>query len=208
MRRVDEQTFHPAEAITGLILAGGRAQRMGGQDKGLVDLDGRTLVEHVIARFAPQVGALLISANRHQTRYATLGAAIVADVLPDYPGPLAGILSALQITTTPWLAVVPCDSPFLPCDLVARLAQVALPANAIAIARAGAALQPVFALMPTRLQYTLAAFLASGRRKMTDWFEEHPWLAVDFEDDSAAFTNINTEAERTDALRRLSLQEA
>ena len=146
--------------ITGLILAGGQGQRMGGSDKGLIDLDGRPLIAYVIARLAPQVSTILISANRNPAHYAALGgAAILPDEVADYPGPLAGILSGLRAATTPWLAVVPCDSPFLPLNLVSRLAGQVPSSQAIAVIRAGGELQPVFALIPTALHASLAEFL-------------------------------------------------
>jgi molybdenum cofactor guanylyltransferase len=201
MRQVVEA---PTRAnITGLILAGGQGERMGGRDKGLIDLAGRPLIAHVIARLAPQVAALLISANRNPERYAEFPATIVADVLPDYPGPLAGILSGLCAARTPWLMVVPCDSPFMPLDLVQRLA-VKLPSAAtIAVVEAAGELQPVFALIPTTLHASLAEFLRAGQRKITRWFAHHAMVAIAFEE-TADFMNINTEHERELALRRLA----
>ena len=190
--------------ITGLILAGGQGQRMGGSDKGLIDLDGRPLIAYVIARLAPQVSTILISANRNPAHYAALGgAAILPDEVADYPGPLAGILSGLRAATTPWLAVVPCDSPFLPLNLVSRLAGQVPSSQAIAVIRAGGELQPVFALIPTALHASLAEFLHQGHRKITRWFAQHLLVTVEYVDDAAAFMNINTELERQQALDRL-----
>jgi molybdenum cofactor guanylyltransferase len=188
--------------ITGLILAGGQGERMGGRDKGLIDLAGQPLIAHVIARLTPQVATLLISANRNPDRYAEFEATIVPDLLPDYPGPLAGMLSGLRTARTSWLAVVPCDSPFVPRDLVQRLAANLPATDAIAVVHAGAELQPVFALIPTALHDSLAEFLRAGQRKITRWFAQHTMVAVAFEE-AADFMNINTEHERELALTRL-----
>ncbi len=174
---------------------------MGGRDKGLLDFDGRPLIAHVVARLAPQVDSLLISANRNPECYAEF-AATVPDALPNYPGPLAGILSGLRTATTPWLTVVPCDSPFVPRDLVARLAAHLSSTSAIAVAHAAGELQPVFALIPTALHDSLAEFLRDGQRKITRWFAQHTMVAVEFEE-AADFMNINTEHERELALTRL-----
>ncbi len=176
---------------------------MGRRDKGLIDLAGRPLLAHVIARLGPQVAALLISANRNPERYAEFEATIVRDVLPDYPGPLAGILSGLRAARTPWLAVVPCDSPFVPRDLVQRLAVKLPSATTIAVVEVAGELQPVFALIPTALHASLAAFLHSGQRKITQWFAQHAMVAIAFEE-TADFLNINTEHERELALTRLA----
>lgn len=205
MLPVGDRSFHPPTLcdITGLILAGGQGQRMGGDDKGLITLGNSPLVAHVSARFAPQVSTLLISANRNADRYANLCAAVIADNLPDFPGPLAGLLSGLQAARTPWLATVPCDSPFLPHDLVARLAAGLAAADNIAVARVDGELQPVFALVPTLLRDSLADYLLQGGRKITRWFSQHPCAAVDFEDVAEAFMNVNTPAEHAAASARL-----
>jgi molybdenum cofactor guanylyltransferase len=187
------------EDITGLVLAGGRGQRMDGQDKGLVPLGDKRLVEHVLRRFAPQVATVLISANRNQERYRALGYPVVHDENLDYPGPLAGILSGLQKARTPWLAVVPCDSPFIPHDLVARLASAATSPRAIAMVATSGEAQPVFALIPTELAGSLATFLAGEQRKITRWYGQHACVEVDFSSDALAFTNINTSDEHAAA---------
>lgn len=168
---------------------------MGGSDKGLVELDGEPLVAHVVRRFAPQVSAVLISANRHPERYAGYGADVIADTLPDYPGPLAGILSGLRAARTGWLAVVPCDAPFLAADVVTRLAAALTTPHGIAVARAAGEPQPVFALIPVMIADTLDAFLARGERKIMRWYAEHPLDEADCEDVSDSFMNVNTPAE-------------
>jgi molybdopterin-guanine dinucleotide biosynthesis protein A len=185
----------PRSDITGLVLAGGRGSRMGGADKGLLPLGGRPLVAHVIERLAPQVGPLLINANRHQADYAALGFAVVADAESGFPGPLAGMLAGLQACTTPWLATAPCDSPQLPADLVQRLAAAAAEADAeVAIAATiegdRQQPQPVFALLHTDLRGPLADFLAAGQRKIDRFTGGRRQVIVPF-DDAAAFFNAN-----------------
>jgi molybdopterin-guanine dinucleotide biosynthesis protein A len=183
------------EALTGLILAGGRGQRMGGVDKGLQAWRGRPLVDHAIARLAPQVGALMISANRNAADYATRAARVLADASDDFPGPLAGILAGLRAASTPWLAVVPCDSPQLPADLFARLAQGLGDAPG-AVARRDQRLEPVCCLLSTALADDLAHYLADGGRKVEAWVARHATpVAFDRPEDAAAFANVNTPAD-------------
>ena len=180
--------------ITGLVLAGGRGSRMGGVDKGLQTLDGMPLVQHALQRLAPQVGALMINANRHLDRYAAFGVPVWPDEPADYAGPLAGFLAGLTNCATPWLATVPCDSPRFPLDLVARLdaGRGDAPA-AIAVTHDGGApqRQPVFCLMSRSLKPGLEAFIAEGGRKIDRWLERHGCAEVVF-DDAAAFFNANT----------------
>jgi molybdenum cofactor guanylyltransferase len=183
-----------AEQITGLVLAGGRGQRVGGADKGWVSYRGRPLVEIVVERFAPQVGPLLISANRNLERYAAFGE-VVTDAETGQPpdafsGPLTGVLAALRRTRTDWLAMVPCDAPDLPRDLVSRLMKAA-GAGAAACARVDGRLQPVFALVRTTSLPSLEVHFAAGGRAMHAWLESLAVIAVDFED-AGAFRNINS----------------
>jgi molybdopterin-guanine dinucleotide biosynthesis protein A len=186
------------ETITGVILAGGRGSRMGGIDKGLQDLNGRPLVQWVLDRLAPQVHTVLISANRNLTRYAEFG----YPVLPDSPsgtqgtGPLAGLHAALTAATTPLVAAAPCDSPFLPADLVERLLGAIEAQNAdLAVARTADGVQRTFCLMRRELLPQLGAFLASGERKVGLWLTSLNMIEVDFDDESGAFSNINTPQE-------------
>ena len=179
-------------SITGLVLAGGQGSRLGGLDKGLVEVAGRPLVAHVLARFAPQVDAVLVNANRNLDAYAAYGHPVVADTHADYPGPLAGIASGLVACRSPLLAVAPCDTPFLPTDLVTRLyATLDLHAAEIAVARVAGELQPVFALMRGSLGPALDAFLRGKRRKLLAWYEQHRLAVADF-DEPDAFRNLNT----------------
>ena len=186
--------------LTGLILAGGRGSRMGGVDKGLQIWHGLPLAQHVLRRLQPQVGALLLNANRNLDRYRDWGLTVVEDAAPQsYAGPLAGFLAGLERCTTPYMLTVPCDSPLLPSDLATRMGTALVAAGArIAHPRAGGRVQPVFCLMDSALRDDLRAFLASGGSKIDLWTARHPTAIVDF-DDPAAFENINT----TDDLQRL-----
>ena len=179
--------------ITAVILAGGMGRRMGGQDKGLVELDGEPLILHVIRALEPQVGEVLINANRNLHRYADFGHAVVRDDLEGFQGPLAGMLSAMRRAQTPLLLTVPCDAPLLPGDLAARLATDLREQDArIAVAHDGRRLQPVHALMETALADDLEAFLASGERKIDRWYARHPMSETDFSDRPETFVNVNT----------------
>ncbi len=178
--------------VTGLVLAGGRGERMEGRDKGLVPLGQSTLVEHVLHRLAPQVGQLLINANRNRDRYAAFGFLVVPDENFEFAGPLAGILSGLKHAPTPWLAVTPCDSPFIPNNLVARLTAAIDSPQTIAMVSLEGEPQPVFALIPTVLRDSLADFLAGDQRKITRWYGHHRCLEVDFSADAQSFMNVNT----------------
>lgn len=187
------------EAITGLVLAGGLGRRMSadgeGVDKGLVELHGRPMVQHAIERLAPQVSAVLVNANRSAQTYARFGWPVLADAVGGFAGPLAGLSAGLDAARTPWLVTVPCDSPFLPTDLVSRLASALVEHGApIALARAGGHAQPVFALVSCMLGDDLRGFLQAGGRKIDLWTARHGAVEVDFED-AAAFSNINTPQE-------------
>ncbi|AKJ28953.1 molybdenum cofactor guanylyltransferase MobA [Caldimonas brevitalea] len=182
----------PVHEITGLVLAGGRGTRMGGVDKGLQPFRGEPLVAHALRRLAPQTTALMISANRSLPAYRGYGVPVHADALPDYPGPLAGLLSGLQHCRTPYLVSVPCDTPLFPLDLVARLADALGHAGAdIAVARSGDRLQPVFCLLKTTLAGSLMRYLASGERRIAYWTAQHARVEVPF-DPPSAFFNANT----------------
>ena len=188
------------EAVTGLVLAGGRGQRLGGVDKGLQPWRGLPLVDHALERLAPQVGDVMISANRNASAYAARVTRVLADASDDFPGPLAGILAGLRAAATPWLAVVPCDSPCLPLDLVERLAQglggapgaVAQRLHTDGVVR----LEPVCCLLATALADDLARYLAEGGRKVEGWLSRHATpVLFDRPADAAAFANINTLAD-------------
>ncbi|NHZ93073.1 molybdenum cofactor guanylyltransferase MobA [Massilia sp. CCM 8733] len=187
--------------ITGLVLAGGRGTRMGHVDKGLQAFRGAAMARHVLRRLAPQVGALAINANRNLDVYAGFGVPVWPDQLSGFEGPLAGLATGMARCATPLLATAPCDSPFLPPDLVARLHQ-ALTAGGADLALAeteepgadGAPRiqpQPVFALVRAAALPHLAAYLAGGGRRMDGWYAAITVARVRF-DDASAFRNINT----------------
>ncbi|WP_119154417.1 molybdenum cofactor guanylyltransferase MobA [Caldimonas tepidiphila] len=187
--------------ITGLILAGGRGSRMGGIDKGLQNFRGMPLVMHAVLRLGPQVGELLVNANRNLGAYESLGVPVWPDALPDFAGPLAGFLTGLEQCQTPWLVTVPCDTPLFPADLVPRMAQ-ALEAQDAEIAMAATRgadggepqVQPVFCMMKTALMESLMQFTQEGGRKIDLWTAQHRCVVVPF-DDERAFSNANTLAE-------------
>ena len=183
--------------ITGLVLAGGRGSRMGGVDKGLQMHRGVPLAMHALLRLAPQVGQVMINANRNLAAYESMGVPVWPDPLADYPGPLAGLLAGLEQCETPWLVSVPCDTPDFPHDLVARMAQALDDEGAqIALAATRDAdgtlqPQPVFCLLASALLESLIAYLQGGERKIDRWTARHRCVLVPF-DDSAAFFNANT----------------
>ena len=182
--------------ITGVILAGGEAKRMGGGDKGLVELSGKPLIEYALAALSPQVDAIIINANRNQARYAVYGYPVIADSRQGFQGPLAGMLSCLQEAETEFMVSVPCDSPLIPDDLVARLfRQLSDEGTEISVAHNGDRMQPVFTLMPTSLAPSMHAFLDGGGRKIDRWFERHTLAVTDFSDKPACFSNINNPAD-------------
>jgi molybdenum cofactor guanylyltransferase len=182
--------------VTGVVLAGGQGSRMGGVDKGLQEFRGRPMVAHVLERLAPQVGAILVNANRNVERYQAFGHRVIADEIAGFAGPLAGFERGLAHATTPLVATVPCDSPFLPPDLVARLRK-SLEAKAaqLAVAKTGDQAHPVFTLMRRDVHASLRDFLASGQRKIDRWYASLAVVEVAFDDQEEAFLNINTREE-------------
>lgn len=175
--------------ISGVILAGGEARRMGGQDKGLLLYDQQTLVQHVIQRIAPQVDELLINANRHQAVYAKFGYTVISDDSTDFLGPLAGMLAGLKAAQHEWVLTVPCDTPFLPVDLVSRLYQATKDVD-IVVASA-ARIHATVMLCRRNLASNLANALAQGERKVQNWQGMQRRAIVEFNDESA-FANFNT----------------
>jgi molybdopterin-guanine dinucleotide biosynthesis protein A len=185
-----------SKAITGLILAGGQGRRMGGVDKGLQMFRGKRLVDHVYERLAPQVGGVIVNANQNHDAYRTFGVRVVSDAIGGYAGPLAGLHAGLSISRRPYLATAPCDSPFLPEDLVARLYAGLDGSGAdIAVARTGKWLQPVFCLARRGVLDPLAAFLKGGGRKVDAWYATLAVVEIAFDDEAEAFSNINTSDE-------------
>jgi len=194
----------PASDITGLILAGGRGSRMGGADKGLQNFNGVPLALHTMLRLQPQVGEVMINANRNLAAYESFGVPVWPDVLPDFAGPLAGFLTGLERCETRWLVTVPCDTPLFPQDLVARLAAAAQEQDAAIAMAAGREedgqlrTQPVFCLLRVELLESLVRFTHEGGRKIDAWTARHQTVTVPFDapaDDPRAFCNANTLAQ-------------
>ncbi len=190
--------------ITGLVLAGGRGSRMGGVDKGLQNFNGMPLALHTLMRLQPQVGTLMVNANRNLSAYESFGAEVWPDTLSDYAGPLAGFLTGLERCDTPYLVTTPCDTPLFPVDLVARLSQALVREQAdIAMAAAReddgqVRPQPVFCLLRADLMESLVLFTQEGGRKIDAWTARHKTVLVPFDapaDAPNAFFNANTLAE-------------
>lgn len=179
--------------ITGLVLAGGQGRRMGSVDKGLVLLDGRPMAQHVIERLAPQVDEILINANQHASEYAALGHRVIPDQIGGFAGPLAGLHVGLAQARHRLIASVPCDSPFLPADLVTRLREALQDRRAdLAVARTFDQPHPVFALVRQEVLPHLTRFLDGGGRKIDAWYATLATVEVAFDDEADAFRNINT----------------
>ena len=194
--------------ITGLVLAGGRGARMGGLDKGLQPFRGLPLAQHALQRLQPQVGALLLNANRNLAAYAAFGVPVWPDAQADYPGPLAGFLAGLAHCATPWLLTVPCDTPLFPGDLAARLAEAAAREGSDIAMAAGPEPdaegqpvlrpQPVFCLLRATLRESLADHVTAGGSKVRAWAQQQRCTVVPFDrphDAPDAFANANTLAE-------------
>jgi molybdopterin-guanine dinucleotide biosynthesis protein A len=195
----EHDSMIPREQITGLILAGGRGSRMGGVDKGLQNHLGIPLAMHALLRLAPQVGEIMMNANRNISAYESMGVPVWPDALSDFAGPLAGFLAGLERCETPYLLTVPCDSPLFPVDLAQRLGQALIDQSAeiaMAATRENGKLQvqPVFCLMKTELMESLVRFTQEGHRKIDNWTALHHCVEVPF-DEGQAFANANTLAE-------------
>jgi len=182
--------------ITGIVLCGGRGTRMGGVDKGLKELRGRPMVAWVLERFAPQVDEVLINANQNVDVYKQWGHRVIPDVIGGFAGPLAGLHRGLREAAHELVATAPCDSPFLPNDLIARLRAALDEREAeLAVAKTGDQPHPVFCLCRKRVLPGLGDFLAGGGRKIDAWYARLNVVEVLFDDQPDAFSNINTEEE-------------
>lgn len=193
------------DRVSAIVLAGGRARRMGGADKGWLDLAGRPLVARVLDRLAGQAGEVIISANRHLERYAALGWPVVPDPADDFPGPLAGIAAAGREAQGEWLLVVPCDTPFLPEDLAPRMLAEARTQDT-RLVRAADHQQTHYAIMLFRRELLpdLADYLASGERRVQSWQARHHPADVVFTDPPHAFMNLNSPEDVSRAERWLT----
>lgn len=182
--------------ITGVVLAGGRGSRMGGGDKGLQNHLGMPLALHGVLRLQRQVGSVMVAANRNLAAYEAMGVAVWPDSVPDFAGPLAGMLTALERCETPWLLAVPCDAPDFPHDLAERLARAAAEAGAdIAMAavrdQGAVRLQPEFCLLRAMLMEDLMAAMKAGEQDIERWTKRHHRVEVEF-GDAGAFFDANT----------------
>jgi len=179
--------------VTGIVLAGGQGRRMGGVDKGLVELAGLPMIVHVLRQLAPQVADILINANQNLDRYRALGHPVFVDTVGGFAGPLAGLHAGLAQATRELVVTVPCDSPFLPPDLVDRLHAALIARDAqLAVAKTFDQPHPVFALVRRDVLPSLAAFLEGGGRKIDAWYAALDVVEVPFDDEADAFRNINT----------------
>jgi molybdenum cofactor guanylyltransferase len=190
-------TATPTDDITGVILAGGKARRMGGEDKGLITLQGKPVIDYIITALQPQVGNLLINANRNPEQYGTSGLPVVADMLGDYFGPLVGMATGMHTTDKPYIVTVPCDSPFIPDTLVETLYRTLDDDQAeISVAHDGERMQPVFALLRCELLPSLLSYLDEGGRKIDTWYSQHHLALADFSGTPDTFMNLNTPEDR------------
>jgi len=187
-----------SEKVSGIVLAGGLGRRMGGVDRGLQPLRGSPMVQRVLERLAPQVDEVLINANQNLEAYRAFGYRVVADDIQGFAGPLAGLHAGMKAAAYPLVATVPCDSPFLPADLIERL-NGSLKDHDLAVAKTGEQAHPVFALVKRQCRESLEAFLAQGGRKIDAWYAALEVVEVSFDDEADAFRNINTREELKDA---------
>lgn len=200
------QRCMPKEDITGVILAGGRAQRMGGIDKGLIELEGKPMIAYVMERLAPQVSRVVINANRNLDVYRRWAQTVVKDVTDGYDGPLAGMASGLKVVETQYMLTCPCDSPLVANDLAERMYNQAVAKKTdIAVASDGVRLHPVFLLIRHNLLPSILKYLDAGERKIDKWFEQHAFTIVDFSDEAETFINVNTLEQKEDLSSRLDV---
>ena len=179
--------------ISAVILAGGKARRMGGQDKGLQILGKQSLIEHIVNRLQPQIHDISINANRNQTEYAKFGFPVFSDELPDFQGPLSGMLTALEKTKSDFILFTPCDTPFFPMNLLDKLkSAVKNDRTLIAYACDDEREHPVFCLMSVQLKEKLRHYLASGERRLLQFMKENDGISVKFTKEEGHFENFNT----------------
>ena len=199
-------TPYPREDITAVVLAGGRARRMGGEDKGLIEVAGRAMVAHAIDVLRRQSAEVIVNANRNADAYrAVTGCRVIADSVGGFAGPLAGMASALEATATRFLLTAPCDSPLVTAELGPRLhAAMARDDAEISVAHDGERMQPVFALLKRDLLPDLLAFLQAGERKIDAWYATRHAVVADLSDNLDTFLNVNTPQERDRLERRLA----
>lgn len=188
------------QTVGAVILAGGLARRMGGQDKGLIEIAGKPMVQYALEVQQPLVDSLVINANRNIEDYERLGVRVIKDTLADHQGPLAGLSAAIDALDTDYVIMCPCDSPFMQKDLMMSLIASCVSSDSdIAVAHDGQRLQPVFCVVHRRVKDSLNEFLLSGERKIDKWFLHHSVCKVDATNFTRSFVNVNTEEERLNA---------
>ena len=199
-------TSYPRDDITAAVLAGGRARRMGGKDKGLVEVAGKPMVAHTVDALRSQAVEVIVNANRNADVYRSItGCRVIADTVGGFAGPLAGMASALEAAVTGHLLTVPCDSPLVASDLGPRLhAALDRDGAEIAVAHDGERMQPVFALLTRGVLSDLLAVLESGERKIDAWYSTRHTVTADFSDILDTFLNVNTPQERERLERRFA----
>jgi molybdenum cofactor guanylyltransferase/molybdopterin-guanine dinucleotide biosynthesis protein MobB len=179
-------------SVTGVILAGGQARRMGGEDKGLILYRNQPMVRYAINAMQPQVDSLIINANRHIDQYQRFGYPVISDSITGFHGPLAGMLTAMENTESDYILTSPCDCPNISPQLRQRMMEALLLNQCdLAVASDGERMQPVFCLIPTRLKHSLKQFLEQGERKIDIWLAQHKLAQVDFSDQADTFVNFN-----------------
>ena len=197
-------THTPVQDISAVILAGGKARRMGGEDKGLIELQGRPLLDYIITALQPQVGDILVNANRNLDRYRAFGYPVIEDIMGDFFGPLVGMATGMQATDKPYLLTVPCDSPFVPAHLAATLYHAMSSEIAeLSVAHDGERMQPVFALLNCKLLPSLLAYLDDGGRKIDTWYAQHRLALADFSAAPETFLNLNTTEDKAELESRI-----
>ncbi|MGB1310555.1 MAG: molybdenum cofactor guanylyltransferase MobA [Leucothrix sp.] len=183
--------------VTVAILAGGQGRRFGGQDKGLVEVLGKPLIEHILEQLGTETQSIVINANRNQAIYSAYGYPVIEDVMADYQGPLAGFASVMECVDAEYVITLPCDAPTVPHDYVSRMLKAQKQSAAeIVVASDGSRLQPVHALIARRFLPSLKAFLERGERKIDRWYAEHKMVTVDFSDTPEVFHNLNTKEQK------------
>ena len=183
--------------ITAVILAGGKARRLDGEDKGMIKLLDRTLIDYIISALKPQVGKIIINANRNIEHYQSYGFPVIADMMGDYFGPLAGMATGMKNADTPYILAVPCDSPFIPSTLVSTMFNTLTENQAeICVAHDGNRMQPVFALISCKLLPSLLTYIDEGGRKIDNWYVTHKLALADLSDSPDTFMNLNTPADK------------
>ena len=199
-------TPYPRNDITAVVLAGGRARRMGGEDKGLIEVAGKPMIAHAIDVLRPQTAEVIVNANRNTDTYrAVTGCRVITDRVGGFAGPLAGMASALEASVTRLLLTAPCDSPLVTAELGPRLHAAMVRDDAeIAVAHDGERMQPVFALLARDLLPDLVAFLRAGERKIDTWYATRRAVVADLSDTLDTFLNVNTPQERDRVEQRLA----